>query len=63
MTFNEMESVLQQAEQTIRVVELQTSKMATIITRGERMRMIPTHVLRDMKRKLKNFNSNTGEWK
>ena len=63
MTFNEMQSVLQQAEHTIRVVESQTTMMVEIATRGERLRLLPAYVLRDLKRKLKNFNSNTGEWK
>ncbi len=58
-----MESVLQQAEQTIRVAESQTTTMVKIAAKGERLRLLPAYVLRDLKRKLKNFNSNTGEWK
>lgn len=61
MNYNEMDAAIREAEATIRRAEEYKNKMANFLV--HRLKGISVHTLKRLKSELKNFNSNTGEWK
>lgn len=61
MTYQEMDTAVREAELIIKRAEEYRNRMARFL-RG-RLRSVDTSILRDLKKELRNFNSQTGEWK
>jgi hypothetical protein len=61
MKWDEMKKALDEAEQTIKIAELQINRMSRFII--GRMKKIDSWYLCEMKRELRNYNMHTGEWK
>ena len=56
-----MDTAVREAELIIKRAEEYRNRMARFL-RG-RLRSVDTSILRDLKKELRNFNSQTGEWK
>jgi len=63
MNYDEMCSAVKDAERTIRIAETQIGKMTEFISFNSRIRHAQASSLRRLKRELKNFNIQTGQWK
>jgi len=61
MTYQEMDKAIREAEAVLNIADCYVNQMARFVVK--RLRRVNTNTLRDIKRELKNFNSNTGEWK
>ena len=63
MKWDEMHEAVKEAKETIKKSDLFVSQMADIVVDRLESGRIGFYTLCRMKRKLKNFNSHTGEWK
>ena len=61
MRFNEMTDTIDEAEITLRGVDRMTNRLAGMVS--NRLRLVSPGTLERMKRQLKNFNIQTGQWK
>lgn len=61
MTYQEMDNAVREAEAVVRRAESYKSRMARFLI--GRLRGIDPDILRDLKKELRKFNSQTGEWK
>lgn len=60
MTYQEMNEAIREAELTVRRAETYLNQMARFLC--GRLRKVNPDTLRDLKKELKKFNSQTGEW-
>jgi hypothetical protein len=61
MKYSEMIEGIEDAQKTINAADLIVNKLASIVIRG--LRKVSCTNLARLKRELKSFNMNTGEWK
>lgn len=60
MTYQEMNEAIREAELTVRRAETYLNQMARFLY--GRLRKVNPDTLRNLKKELKKFNSQTGEW-
>lgn len=63
MTFDEMNAAVEDAERTIRLLDMRVNKMARMIAGRLQSADVPSTVLCKLKKELQNYNMTTGEWK
>lgn len=63
ISYDQMVQAVEQAHTTIRRADMVAGQMARILRGRLRTADIPLHVLRDLKKELKDFSMHTGEWK
>ena len=61
MNFDDFSAAVDDAERTLRFADRLVTKLAGTL-RG-RLRLVPSFILRDLKRELRGFNMITGAWK
>lgn len=61
MLYQEMNAAIQDAEKTLRFADMAASSIAEMLV--GRLRKVDTPYLDELKRELKNYNMQTGQWR